>query len=218
MSNTETVEKIDGIGRTMNRVVTILEKLTDRFDNLNTRVKAIESNHNKLTHNSYDSFKVTANMLKEILDAQEHTREWVETVRTRAHDHKEQILKAVADVRTDGEIISNNQKVLGRRIEKRKRNDDDVSQKPSELLNDKSPYQWNQEYKEQCVWMLNSVEDHYPDVYRKVLESFEKRQAKNKWNLSVHSEVYDLTESNEGLPKRARAYVESVPNKEPESD
>jgi len=202
MSNTETVEKIDGIGRTMNRVVTILEKLTDRFDNLNTRVKAIESNHNKLTHNSYDSFKVTANMLKEILDAQEHTREWVETVRTRAHDHKEQILNAIADVST----------------KKRKRNDDDVSQEPSELLNDKSPYQWNQEYKEQCVWMLNSVEDHYPDVYRKVLESFEKRQAKNKWNLSVHSEVYDLTESNEGLPKRARAYVESVPNKEPESD
>ena len=84
-----------------------------------------------------------------------------------------------------------------------------------------SPYKWNQEYKEKCIWMLNSVEDHYPDVYKKVLESFEKRQAKNKWNLSVHNDVYDLTESNEtneGLPDRKRAYVETVPNKEPESD
>ena len=201
----ETVEKIDGIGRTMNRVVSILEKLVDKNDNLNTRVKAIESNHNKL--------------FQELLESQEHTREWVETVRERANDHKEQILKAVADVRTDGEIISNNQKVLDKRIgEKRKRKDDDVSHKPSGLLNDLSPYQWNQEYKEQCVWMLNSVEDHYPDVYKKVQESFEKRQSKNKWNLSVHNDVYDLTESNEGLPKRASAYVESVPNKEPVSD
>ncbi len=209
MSKSETVEKIDGIGRTMNKVVSILEKLTDKFDNLNTRVKALEVDHNKLTHNSYDSFKITAGMLKDLQESQFSTREWVETVRERAHDHKEQILKAVADVRNsserDGEIISNNQKVLGRRIEKRKRKDDDVS-----------PYQWNQEYKEQCVWMLNSVEDHYPDVYKKVLESFEKRQSKNKWNLSVHNDVYDLTESNEGLPKRASAYVETVPNREPE--
>ena len=224
MSSVETKEKIDGIGRTMNRVVTILEKLTDKFDNLNTRVKAIEVDHNKLTHNSYESFKITAGMLKDLLDSQEDTRQWVESTRDRAHDHKEQILKAVADVRVsserDGEIISNNQKVLGRRITKR--NDDDVS-----------PYKWNQEYKEKCIWMLNSVEDHYPDVYKKVLESFEKRQAKNKWNLSVHNDVYDLTESNEepsmlakramdsgetneGLPKRARAYVQTVPDKEPE--
>lgn len=188
----DTKEKIDGIGRTMDRVVTILEKLTDKIDNINARVKAIESDHNKLTHNSYESFKITSGMLKDLLETQENTREWVESARDRAHDHKEQILKAVADV-----------------PKKRKRNDDDVS-----------PYQWNQEFKEQCVWMLNSVEDHYPDVYKKVQESFEKRQSKKKWNLSIHNGVCDLTESNdtnEGLPKRARAYVQSVPNKE-ESD
>ena len=204
----ETKEKIDGIGRTMNKVVSILEKLADKIDNMNTRIKAIEVDHNKLTHNSYDSFKITAGMLKELQESQFATREWVETVRERAHDHKEQILKAIADVRTDGEIISNNQKVLARISKKRKHDDDDVS-----------PYQWNQEYKEKCIWMLNSVEDHYPDVYQKVLESFEKRQAKNKWNLSVHNDVYDLTESNEtneGLPERKRAYVETVPSKEPE--
>lgn len=190
----DTKEKVDGIGRTMNHVVNILEKLTDKFDNLNTRVKAIElvvnHDHSKL--------------FQELLEAQEHTREWVETVRARAQDHKEQILKAVADVRTDGEVISNNQKILSKEIKKRKRKDDDVS-----------PYQWNQEYKEQCIWMLDSVEDHYPDVYKKVQESFEKRQSKKR-NLSVHNDVYDLTESNEGLPKRAFAYVENVPNKEPE--
>ncbi len=206
MSKSETVEKIDGIGRTMNKVVSILEKLTDKFDNLNTRVKALEVDHNKLTHNSYDSFKITAGMLKDLQESQFSTREWVETVRERAHDHKEQILKAIADVRTDGEVISNNQKVLARMSKKRKKEED----------NDVSPYQWNQEYKEKCIWMLNSVEDHYPDVYQKVLESFEKRQAKNKWNLSVHNDVYDLTETNEGLPERKRAYVETVPNNEPE--
>ncbi len=206
MSKSETVEKIDGIGRTMNKVVSILEKLTDKFDNLNTRVKALEVDHNKLTHNSYDSFKITAGMLKDLQESQFSTREWVETVRERAHDHKEQILKAIADVRTDGEVISNNQKVLARMSKKRKKEED----------NDVSPYQWNQEYKEKCIWMLNSVEDHYPDVYQKVLESFEKRQAKNKWNLSVHNDVYDLTETNEGLPERKRAYVETVPSTEPE--
>jgi len=191
-------EKIDANGRTLNRVVTLLEKLTDKFENMHTRVKAIESDHNKLTHNSYDSFKITAGMLSEIKESQEYTREFMLDAK-----------------------------------KKRKREDDD----------DVSPYKWNQEYKEKCIWMLNSVEDHYPDVYKKVLESFEKRQAKNKWNLSVHNDVYDLTESNEeepsmlenymgavsrakramdsvetneGLPERKRAYVQTVPNKEPE--